>query len=152
MRNLCPKERVKISRRSDKIEAWHQASTSSTPLLYLTSSVTYFFAFGVLIALMMEEVNTSETSVSFDQTTRRNIPRCTHHNADYSRKVVSVCVLQPITAMSPFLVRKYQPITVFLTTSKSFGREFFIMQKGKKRMVNIKGKSYQTINWNSEET
>jgi hypothetical protein len=149
MRNLCPKERVKISRRSDKIEAWHQASTSSTPLLYLTSSATYFFAVDVLIALMMEEVNTSETSVSFDQTTRRNIPRCSHRNADYSRKV---CVLQPITAMSPFLVQKYQPITVSLKTSKSCGREFFIMQKGRKWMVNIKGKSYQTIHWNSEET
>jgi hypothetical protein len=31
-----------------------------------------------LIALMMEEVNTSETSVKFYQTTRRNIPEEIH--------------------------------------------------------------------------
>jgi hypothetical protein len=31
------------------------------------------------IALMMEEISTSETSVTFDQTTRRNNPEDSHH-------------------------------------------------------------------------
>jgi hypothetical protein len=36
--------------------------------------LTHFFASDLLLALMMEEIRTSETSVNFNQTTRRNIP------------------------------------------------------------------------------
>jgi hypothetical protein len=47
-------------------------------VFYSTSSsciLTYFFARGLLIALMMEAVSTSVTSVNFYQTTRRSIPK-----------------------------------------------------------------------------
>jgi hypothetical protein len=37
-----------------------------------------FLARGLLIALMMEEANTSETSVNFYQNTLRNIPEDSH--------------------------------------------------------------------------
>jgi hypothetical protein len=36
----------------------------------------------IIIVVMMEAVSTSETSVSFYKTTRRNIPKDSHHRPD----------------------------------------------------------------------
>jgi hypothetical protein len=44
-------------------------------VLNLKITELQFLAYGLLIALMMETGSTSETSVNFYQTTRRNIPK-----------------------------------------------------------------------------
>jgi hypothetical protein len=42
------------------------------------TDVSEVFAASIIIALMMEAASTSETSVNFYQTTRRNIPEDNH--------------------------------------------------------------------------
>jgi hypothetical protein len=73
-----------------RVKKWEQAGQGNI------SSPT-FFARGVLIALMMEEVSVSETSADLYKTTWRNIPEDGHlhirrrENLKYRRHEVCLC-------------------------------------------------------------
>jgi hypothetical protein len=61
--------------------------------------MTVFWDVRVMSALMMEAVSTSETSVSFDGTTRRNIPEDCHLQTRFYRTLEPLCCPVQVDAL-----------------------------------------------------
>jgi hypothetical protein len=67
---------VVLHANSPTVKMWIVSSPTCSYIL------THVFTRGLLISLMIETVSTSETSTSFYQTTRRNIPEDSHIHVD----------------------------------------------------------------------
>jgi hypothetical protein len=87
------------------------------------TKVPEVFTVSIIIDLMMESVSTSETSVNFYQTTRRNIPKDSHLKTRPHENLKS-----------------QKTIIVY---SKNKAKPKYVFGKGKGDLMNIKGPEHE---------